>query len=83
MKCTMTPRWIQGRVTVGNSISPESTGPSVSSMSTTRLIPAEVLGTKAISSASAPTKRATLARTASRRAIHSSQGPSPSCSIWR
>ena len=39
-----------------------------------RLMPLEVLGTKAISSASAPTKRATRARTSSRRSIHSSQG---------
>ena len=59
-KRTSTPRWIQGSVTVGNSSSSESTGPSPSSRSAIRLMPVEVFGTKAISSGCAPTKRATL-----------------------
>ena len=80
---TRTPRWIQGSVTAGNSSSSESTGPSASSRSAIRLMPVEVFGTKAISPGSAPMKRATMRRAASRRSIHLSQFRSPSASSSR
>ena len=82
-KRTGTPRWIQGSVTAGNSSSSVSTGPSPPSRSAIRFMPVEVLGTNAISSGSAPTKRATLPRTSSRRSSQASQRKSPPASSSR
>ncbi len=82
-KRTSTPRWIQGSVTAGNSSSSESTGPSPSRRSAIRLMPVEVLGTKAISPGCAPTKRATFLRTASRLSSQASQWRSPPSSSSR
>ena len=48
-----------------------------------RLIPVEALGTKAISSGSAPTNCATRTRAASTRSIQTSQSRSPPSSSSR
>ncbi len=48
-----------------------------------RFMPVEVFGTKAISSGCAPTKRATLRRTASRLSSQASQWRSPPSSSSR